>query len=74
MQLDEAGRLMRQMVAVAAQRGLLRAALGAGTHSDEVHATWSEFQRDPDIGAGATRVLALAGPQNALILLGRELP
>jgi hypothetical protein len=73
-QLDEAGRLMRQMVAVAAQRGLLRAGGGAGSHSDELHAIWSAFQRDPDIGPGATRALALAGSQNALILLGRELP
>jgi hypothetical protein len=72
-QIDEARRLMRQMVAVAAQRGFFGAP-GAPTHSDQVHAIWSAFQRDSDLGAGATRVAALAGPHNALILLGRELP
>jgi len=73
-QIDEARRLIRQMVAFAVQRGLAGAGGGAGSHNDEVHAIWSALQRDPDIGAGATRVVALAGPQNALILLGRELP
>ena len=72
-QIDEARGLMRQMVAFAVQRGLVGDG-GAASHSDAVHAIWSVLQRDPDIGAGATRVVALAGPQNALILLGRELP
>lgn len=73
-QIEEAGRLMRQMVAVAQLRGLLRAAAGASTHSEAVNAIWSAFLRDPELAPGAARVNGLAGAHNALFLLSRELP
>lgn len=73
-QLDEAGRLVRQMVAVAQLRGLLAAASGASTHSEAVNAIWSAFLRDSDLAPGATRVTGLVGAHNALFLLSRELP
>jgi hypothetical protein len=73
-QFDEAGRLVRQMVAVAQLRGLLAAAAGASTHSEAVNAIWSAFLRDADLAPGATRVAGLVGAHNALFLLSRELP
>lgn len=73
-QLDEAARLMRQMVAVALQRGLLTAGRGATTHSEAVNAIWSAFLSDGDLAGGATRVTGLVGAHNALFLLSRELP
>ncbi|MGB7926101.1 MAG: hypothetical protein WCF57_22870, partial [Pyrinomonadaceae bacterium] len=73
-QLDEASRLMRQMMAVAQLRGLLSAARGAASHSEAVNAIWSAFLRDADLAPGAMRVNGLVGPHNALFLLSRELP
>jgi hypothetical protein len=73
-QLEEAGRLMRQMVAVAQLRGLLNAAHDGATHSDAVNAIWSAFLRDADLAPGTARVTGLVGAHNALFLLSRELP
>lgn len=74
MQLEEAGRLMRQMMAVALRRGLLETAAGATTHSEAVNAIWSALTCDADLAPGATRVVGLVGAHNAFFLLSRELP
>lgn len=73
-QLDEAARLVRQMVAIAQRKGVLGEAAGASNHSEAVNAIWAAFLRDPDLAAGAMRVNGLAGAHNALFLLSRELP
>jgi hypothetical protein len=72
-QLDEAARLVRQMVAMARRKGLIESAAGAASHSEAVNAIWAAFLRDPDLAAAATRVNGLAGAHNALFLLGREM-
>jgi hypothetical protein len=73
-QIDDAGRLMRQMVAVAQRRSLLAAASGSTTHNEAVNAIWSAFLHDAELSPGATRVIGLVGAHNALFLLSRELP
>lgn len=73
-QLEEAARLLRQMMAIAQRKGVLSAALGATTHSEVVNAIWAAFLRDAELAPGATRVTGLAGPLNALFLVSRELP
>jgi len=73
-QVDEARRLMRQMVAIAQRKGLLAVIEGVPTVSDAVNALWSAFLRGAELSAGATRVGGLVGALNSLVLLGRELP
>lgn len=72
-QIDEARRLMRQMIAVARRRGLMAAAANAASASDAVNALWGAFLQDAELASAATRVSGLAGPLNALVLLSREM-
>jgi hypothetical protein len=63
-QFDEAERLVRQMLPVAMQKGLI----GSSAAS-----SWAALENDANLGAIATHVVGLAGRNDALILLGRAL-
>jgi hypothetical protein len=73
-QIDEAGRIMRQMVAIAQRKGLTTAISQAPSISEAINSLWAAFLCDGELSAGATRVTGLVGALNALILLSRELP
>jgi hypothetical protein len=73
-QIDEAGRLMRQMISIAQRKGIMTNVSAASSVSEAVNSVWSAFLNDGELSAGATRVTGLVGALNALILLSREFP
>jgi flavin-binding protein dodecin len=73
-QVDEARRLVRQMLAVAQRKGLPVTTRDAPSISDAINGLWAACLRDAELAAAATRVNGLVGPFNALVLLSRELP
>jgi hypothetical protein len=71
--LDEAGGLMRQIVAVARHKQLAgSAAPGPGSETG-LRALWAEIAADADMTGAATRVLGLANSAEALALLDQAL-
>jgi hypothetical protein len=72
-QLAEAERLMRQIVALAERKGLLPPRF-PGTPRPGLLPLWAALRDDPELGAVATHIAGLAGPDSALILLDRALP
>jgi flavin-binding protein dodecin len=73
-QVEDARRLMRQMVAIAQRKGLMAIIAGTPSISESVNLLWAALLRDTELSTGATRVNSLVGPLNALVLLSRELP
>ncbi len=71
-QFAEAERLVRQLVALAERKGFLAATSGASTQ--RLVTLWNVIRNDPELGAVATHVSGLAGPDSALILLDRASP
>jgi len=70
-QFAEAERLVRQLVVVAERKGLLAAT--PGTPTQQLVTLWNAIRNDAELGAIATHVAGLAGPESALILLDRAL-
>mgnify|MGYP001039397691 FL=1 len=70
---NEAEQLVRQLVAVAKAKGLLRNLPENGNHTETLKFIWRTIAEDTDIAAGAINVEGLTGPYDALILLDRIL-
>ena len=71
----ESEQLMRQILAVAQRKGILKvSAHSAYTHSDMMKAIWRAMTENPDLGGAATRLEGLVGINDTLVLLDRMLP
>ena len=71
----ESEQLMRQILAVAQRKGILKvSAHSAYTHSDMMKTIWRAMTEDPDLGGAATRLEGLVGINDTLVLLDRMLP
>jgi hypothetical protein len=73
-QINEAERLIRQMVTLARYKGYLDMSSEGLAFNEYVHFVWTRFHADADLAQGAVRVTSTVGLPNALALLGRELP
>ncbi len=71
--VDEAERIMRQLVAIAHARGLIVVPPKGDQRHDALKALWSRVTAEPDLAAGAVSVEGLVGPLDALILLDRAI-
>ncbi len=72
-QIDEAKTLLQQLLAVAAQKGLLEDQKNSKDQSDKLNSLWQRITLDTELAPVATHVLGLIGYSDALILLERLL-
>ncbi len=72
--LEEAERLARQLATVALRKGLIAAAATGIPASARMAAIWSALAGDPELGPATAHLAALAGTQDAWLLVARALP
>lgn len=69
----EAGRIGRQLVALGRAKGLIGELPGGRNHGEMLKVLWRALAADSEMQAGVVNVEALAGPNDALIILDRAI-
>ena len=71
--VDEAERIIRQLVSIAKCKGLIVDVPSGNNFSDALKSVWKTMSADQVLSQGAVSVEGLVGPHDALILLDRRI-
>lgn len=72
-QINEAERLMRQILPLAEKKGLVYQVDNPSDHSMLLHKIWVQIQNDPELAAVALHIKGLVGNNDSFIILDRAL-